>query len=484
MSTPVEPMYNAVVLGAGTAGLVTAAATAGLGGKVALVERGKMGGDCLNFGCVPSKALIASARAADRLRHADRWGLKASEPAFDFGEVMRRVRARRAHLAPNDSQERFEGLGVEVLRGEARFVSAHEVRIGERRLRAKNFVIATGTRPAIPKIEGLESVPYFTNETIFDELNERPASMAVLGGGPIGCELAQAFARLGVKVVLVQRNQALLPREDPEVSPVVEKILGADGIERLLSTKTERVSRRDGRIVLELERGGEKLQRTVAALLVATGRTPNVEALNLEAAGVRHGPHGVEVNAWLQTSQPHIYAAGDIAGPHRFTHMADYQARIVARNILVPSQVLRQKTDYSTVPKATYLDPEVASVGLHEGEARERGIEFDVYRTSLEHLDRAIVEDETTGWVKVLTARGTDRILGVTIVAAHGGDLLHEFVLAMRCGIGLGKISGVIHAYPTFAELARKTGDAYQKSRLTPFAKKMFRWLYTRARKE
>ena len=471
--------YNAVVIGAGTAGLVTAAATAGLGGRVALIERKHMGGDCLNFGCVPSKALIASARAADRIRHADRWGLEAREPAFAFERVMERMRARRAHIAPNDSQERFEKLGVEVLRGEASFVSPHEVAINGRTLRAQHFVIATGTRPALPKIDGLESVRFFTNETIFDELNEKPASLLVLGGGPIGCELAQAFARLGVAVTLAHRGARLLPKEDPDASELVQRTLAADGITCLLGAKFSNVRQDASDIIATHDRG----EIRAAALLIATGRTPNTGALNLAAAGVRANEHGVEVNARLQTSQPHIYAAGDIAGPYRFTHMADYQARIVARNMLVPFGFLRSKTDYATVPWCTYLEPEVARVGLNETEANERGVEYDLFTSQLADLDRAVVEDETSGVVKVLTARGTDRILGVTLVSAHAGDLIHEFVLAMRCGIGLGRISGVIHAYPTFAELARKTGDAYQKTRLTPFAKKLFRWLYERGRR-
>jgi pyruvate/2-oxoglutarate dehydrogenase complex dihydrolipoamide dehydrogenase (E3) component len=475
--------YNVVVIGAGTAGLVVAAATAGLGGRVALIERALMGGDCLNFGCVPSKALIASARAVDRIRHADRYGLDATEPAFAFEKVIARLRARRASIAPHDSQERFESLGVEVFRGEASFASPHEVVVGDRRLRARNFVIASGTRPAIPKIDGLNDVPFFTNETIFDKLDQRPASMLILGGGPIGCELAQAFARLGVKVTLVQSASRLLTKEDADISTFVRRVLEADGVECLLAAKATRVRQDAGEIVLTVERDGNPSEHRAATFLVAAGRAPNVESLNLSAAGVRRGKHGVEVNAQLQTSQPHIYAAGDIAGPFPFTHMADYQARIVARNILVPLPWLRQKADYSAVPWCTYLDPEVARVGLNEEQAKERGIAYDLHTTPIANLDRAVLEDETAGLVKVLTARGSDRILGVTLVAAHAGDLIHEFVLAMACGIGLGKISGTIHAYPTFAELARKTGDAYQKTRLTPFAKKLFHWLYERARR-
>jgi pyruvate/2-oxoglutarate dehydrogenase complex dihydrolipoamide dehydrogenase (E3) component len=478
-----DARYNAVVIGAGTAGLVTAAVTAGLGGRVALIERGLMGGDCLNFGCVPSKALIASARAADRIRHADRWGLDAAEPAFTFEKVVARLRARRAAIAPHDSQKRFEEMGVDVFRGEASFTSPHEVAVGVHRLHACNFVIATGTRPAVPKIDGIENVPLFTNESIFDKLDHRPASMLILGGGPIGCELAQAFARLGVKITLVQSSARLLAKEDGDIAEFVQRRLEADHVECLLSAKATRVRQDADEIVLTVQRGETSREHRAATLLVAAGRTPNVDSLNLSAAGVRASKNGVEVNAHLQTSQSHIYAAGDIAGPFRFTHMADYQARVVARNILTPLQWLRQKTNYSTVPWCTFLDPEVARVGLNEDQAKERGTACDLHTTPLADLDRAVVEDETAGLVKVLTARGSDRILGVTLVAAHAGDLIHEFVLAMRCGIGLGKISRVIHAYPTFAELARKTADAYQKTRFTPFAEKIFHWLYERARR-
>ncbi len=478
-----EDRYNVVILGAGTAGLVTAAATAGLGGRVALIERAEMGGDCLNTGCVPSKALISSARLADRIRHADRWGLEAREPEFAFPKVIERLRARRAQIAPNDSQERFEKLGVTVLRGEAAFASPHEVVVGGRTLRAKNFVIATGTRPTVPKIDGLESVPFFTNETIFNQLDQRPDSLLVLGGGPIGCELSQAFARFGVKVTLVHQGPRLLPKEDAEISAFVQKILSGDGVTCLLGAKAERTRTDSGEILTSVRRGDSVSEYRTTKLLVATGRTPRIDALNLSAAGVRMNERGVEVNGYLQTSQPHIYAAGDVVGPYQFTHMAGYQAQIVARNILAPFGFMRKKADYSVVPWCTYLDPEVARVGLNEDQAKRLGGDYDLYELPLKEVDRAVVEDETAGFVRVLTAKGKDRILGVTLAATHAGDLIHEFVLAMRCGIGLGKISGTIHAYPTFAELARKTGDNYQKTRLTPRTKKLFGWLYERARR-
>jgi pyruvate/2-oxoglutarate dehydrogenase complex dihydrolipoamide dehydrogenase (E3) component len=476
-----EGIYNVVVIGAGTAGLVTAAGTAGLGGRVALIERNKMGGDCLNFGCVPSKALISSARLLDRIRHADKWGLQVTDPQFDFAEVFERMRARRQRLAPNDSQERFESLGVDVFRGEATFRSEWEAEVGGVTLRARNFVIATGTRAAIPKIEGIESVPYFTNETIFDELKTKPESMIVLGGGPIGCELGQAFSRLGVKVTIVQRGGRLLPREDPDVSEFIAARLKREGVPVLTNGEAKSVRKIESGIELTLRHGSaEEAKISASVLLICAGRRPSFGSLGLDHAGVRAGERGVEVNEYLQTTRPHIYAAGDIVGPFLFTHMADAQARVVVRNILMPFQVLRQKIDYSVVPWCTYVDPEVATVGLTESATQKKNVACDVIIQKLEEVDRAVVEDQDYGFAKVVVAKGTDKILGVTLVCESAGDLLHEFVVAMKYGIGLGKIAATIHAYPTLSELARKAGDKYNKTRLTPTARKVFSWLYQR----
>jgi pyruvate/2-oxoglutarate dehydrogenase complex dihydrolipoamide dehydrogenase (E3) component len=477
-----------VVIGAGTAGLVTAAGTAGLGGRVALIERNLMGGDCLNFGCVPSKALISSARLVQQVRESEKWGLDQQEPQFVFEKVFERMRARRAKIAPNDSQERFESLGVDVLRGEAHFVSADEVDVNGQKLRAKNFVIATGSRATIPKLEGIDDVPYFTNETIFDELKKKPESMIVLGGGPIGCELAQTFCRLGTQVTIIQRGDQLLPREDHDVAEFLERRLINEGVRIIKNVDARAVATSDaGQIALEFldRQPGQLAERTffADALLVAIGRIPNLQSLNLKSAGVDVNDRGVRVNEYLQTSQPHIYAVGDVIGPFLFTHMADAQARVVVRNILMPFQFLRQKMDYSVVPWCTYTDPEVAHVGLGEKEAQQKNVDYDLFVVPLENVDRAVVESEEAGFAKILTAKGSDKILGATIVAPHAGDLLHEFVLAMKAKIGLGKIASTIHAYPTFAELARKAGDKYNKTRLTPGAKKMFTWLYKRARK-
>jgi pyruvate/2-oxoglutarate dehydrogenase complex dihydrolipoamide dehydrogenase (E3) component len=471
-----ERIYNVVVIGAGTAGLVTAAGTAGLGGRVALIERHKMGGDCLNFGCVPSKALISSARLINSIRRAEDWGLRKTEPQFVFEEIFTRMRARRARIAPNDSQERFESLGVDVFRGEARFQSPHEIQVGQSVLRAKNVVIATGTRTAIPPIDGIDTVPFFTNETIFDELNSKPQSLIVLGGGPIGCELGQTFNRLEVRTTIVQRGPRLLPREDVEVSELLENRLRNEGVSVMTKGQAKAVRQVDQGI--EMTVNDKKI--SADALLICSGRQPNIENLGLESIGVETDSHGVKVNEYLQTTVSHIYAAGDIAGPYLFTHMADVQARVVVRNVLMPLQMLRQKIDYSVVPWCTYVEPEIATVGLNEIAAKKNNIEYDVFRQELSEVDRAVVESEDFGMVKVLVAKGTDKILGATLVCESAGELLHEFVLAMKYGIGLGKISATTHAYPTLAEVARKIGDKYNRTRLTPIAKRIFAWLYQR----
>lgn len=470
-----EGTYNVVVIGAGTAGLVTAAGTAGLGGRVALVERHRMGGDCLNTGCVPSKALIASARAAQHVREGRRWGLESHEPRFRFEDVMERVRERRARLAPHDSQERFESLGVDVFRGAARFVSPREVEVGGQRLRGRNFVIASGSRAGLPPIEGLAEARPFTNETIFDELRERPARLIVLGGGPIGCELGQAFARLGVQVTILEALPRLLDKEDEDAAAVVRRQLESEGVKVVTGARVQRASRTGGITRVDLE-AASTLE--AEALLVAAGRRPNVEDLGLEAAGVAFDAKGVKVNAHLETSQPHIYAAGDVTGGYQFTHLADHHARTVVRNVLIPW--VKTKADTSALPWCTYTSPEVARVGLSEAEARQQGVPHEVWVQPMSEVDRAVLENEEAGFAKVLTAAGRDRILGVTLVAERAGDLIHEFALAMKAGVGLKGVSSTIHAYPTFAEVARKAADRYQKSRLTPRARRLFAWLYRR----
>ena len=470
-----EGVYNAVVVGAGTAGLVTAAGTAGLGGRVALVERHLMGGDCLNTGCVPSKALIASARAAWLAREGRRFGLQPQEPAFRFEDVMERVRERRARLAPHDSQERFESLGVDVFRGAARFLSPHEVEVGGQRLRGSHFVIATGSRASVPPIEGLAEARPFTNETIFDDLGARPARMAVIGGGPIGCELGQAFARLGVQVTLLEALPRLLDKEDEDAAGLVRAQLESEAVRVMTGARVRRATRAGAITRLELE-SGEAVE--AEAVLVAAGRRPNVEELGLEAAGVAFDGSGVKVDAHLRTSQPHIYAAGDVTGGRQFTHLADHHARTVVRNVLVP--LVKARIDTSVLPWCTYTSPEVARVGLSEAEARQQDVPHEVWVQPMAEVDRAVLESEERGFAKVLTAAGSDRILGVTLVAERAGDLIHEFAVAMKAGVGLKALSSTIHAYPTFAEVARKAADRYQRSRLTPRTRRLFAWLYRR----
>lgn len=471
-----EGTYNVVVLGAGTAGLVTAAATAALGGRVALVERGQMGGDCLNTGCVPSKALMSSARLLAQIRRAPEWGFDAT-PRFDFARVLQSMRDRRARLAPHDSQQRFESLGVDVFRAPGRFLSAHEVDAGGVRLRGKHFVIATGSRAALPPVEGLPEAAPYTNETIFDEMKERPHRLLVLGGGAIGCELGQAFARLGVQVTIVEVAGRILEKEDEDASAAVSRRLEAEGVRVRTGTRARRVTRQDGRVRLEVQAGeGPSETLEAEALLVAAGRVPNTEGLALEAAGVAHDRAGIRVDACLRTSRPHIYAAGDVAGGHQFTHVADDHARTIVRNILLPWP--KTKVSQAVLPWCTFTSPEVARVGLSEGEARRKGIAYDAWVQPMSEVDRAVLEREEEGFVKVLTAKGGDRILGVTIVGERAGDLVHELAVAMKNGLGLRAISGTIHAYPTFAEALRKAADRQQKARLTPLALKAFAWLY------
>lgn len=477
-----EGTYNVVVIGAGTAGLVTAAGTAGLGGRVALIERHRMGGDCLNTGCVPSKALISSARLIEQIRQAENWGLARQEPRFQFEAVFARMRERRSKIAPHDSQDRFESLGVDVFRGQARFLSPRDVRVEEEDtvLRARNFVIATGSRAAIPAVDGLDRVPYYTNETVFDELKEKPRRLVVLGGGPIGCELGQVFARLGVEVTILQRPDRLLPREDPDASELLFARLHREGLNILTGAQAQLAASHEGTVRVWAEVKGEGTRHPIDcdAILVASGRLPNVEGLDLEAAGVAWTEKGVTVNAYLQTSQPHIYAAGDVAGTYLFTHVADSHARTVVRNILLPQW--KSKREDSVIPWCTYTSPEVARVGLNETEAEKKGIACDVWKQPLADVDRAVLESEEEGFAKVLTEKGKDRVLGATLVAERAGDLLAEFVLAMKAGVGLKQISGTIHAYPTYAEIARKVADQQQKARLTPFAKKLLAWMYRR----
>ncbi len=466
--------YHFVVLGAGTAGLVTAAGAAGLGAKVALVERHLMGGDCLNVGCVPSKAIIRSSRVVAEVHATQRFGIRASAVEVDFPVVMERMRRIRAGISHHDSAERFRTLGVDVFLGEARFSSPDRVQVGTATLHFNKAVIATGARAVAPPIDGLESAGYLTNETVFS-LTERPRRLAVIGAGPIGCELAQAFALLGSEVTLIGKDSQLLVREDRDAARILTEALARDGVQIMLGTRVQRAAATGDSKVLQLERQGKAEFLSVDAILVGVGRAPNVEGLNLEAAGVAHEKAGVVVNDHLQTTNPKIYAAGDVCLRHKFTHTADATARIVIQNALFLGS---KKLSRLTIPWCTYTTPEVAHVGLYEHDAQATGIKVDTYFIPMTQVDRAITDGAEDGFVKIHVKKGSDQILGATIVADHAGEMISEITLAMVHQVGLGKIGSVIHPYPTQAEAIKKAADAYNRTRLTPFVKKlMARWL-------
>jgi mercury(II) reductase len=468
--------YNLVVIGAGTAGLVTAAGAAGLGAKVALVERHSLGGDCLNVGCVPSKAIIRSARAAFDITDAGRFGIGANgDSNIDFATVMERMRKLRAQISNHDSAARFRDLGVDVFLGEARFSGPDTVEVDGKKLRFKKAVIATGARPINPPAEGLAEAGFLTNETVFS-LTERPDRLVVIGGGPIGCELAQAFRRLGSEVDIVGRAQQFLPREDPEAAAILEAAFKNEGINVLLGTDLKRVTTDGAKKLVHVEKDGAEKVLEADQILVGAGRAPNVEGLNLEGVGVEYNKRGVVVDDNLRTTNPRIFAAGDICLNFKFTHTADAAARIVIQNALFWG---RKKLSALTVPWCTYTDPEIAHVGMYEADAEKQGIEVDTYMREFKEVDRAIVEGETAGLVKVHVKKGTDKIVGATIVARHAGEMISEITLAIVGGVGLGTIAGVIHPYPTQAEAIKQVGDAYNRTRLTPFVKNLFTRLMT-----
>lgn len=508
---------NLVVIGAGSGGLVTAYLAAAVKAKVTLVESHRMGGDCLNTGCVPSKALIRSAKLAKQLRQADALGISGAAGRVDFAAVMARVHRVIHDIAPHDSAERYAGLGVEVIEGHARLASPWSVEIrtarGLRTLTTRSIVIATGARPVVPPIPGLDEVGCLTSETVWS-LTELPRRLAVLGGGPLGCELAQGFARLGAQVTLVERSPRLLGREDPDASALVAQALADDGVRVLTGHEAVRCERavlaagpvkrlvvaRVGGAQPEAGRtdpGREGVGQTNAgqmgigpadaehviefdALLCAVGRQPRVEGFGLQELGIALTPHGtIETDAYLRTRHPNIYAVGDVAGPYQLTHAAAHQAWYAVVNALFGS-VRRFKADYSVMPWTTFTDPEVARVGLSETEAQAQGIAHEVTRYDLGGLERAITDDAARGFVKVLTAPGKDRILGVTIVGEHAGELLAEYVLAMRHGLGLSKILGTVHAYPTMSEANKHAAGQWRRAhapqRLLAWAERFHAW--------
>jgi pyruvate/2-oxoglutarate dehydrogenase complex dihydrolipoamide dehydrogenase (E3) component len=467
--------YNLVVIGAGTAGLVAAAGAAGLGARVALVERHLMGGDCLNVGCVPSKAIIRSGRAAFDASGGERFGVRLDGTMrVDFAAAMERLRLVRAGIAPHDSARRFvREYGVDVYFGHARFTAPGTVEVAGARLAFRKALIATGARPAVPAIPGLADAGFLTNETVFN-LSARPARLAVVGGGPIGCELAQTFARLGTRVTVVERGAQLLPREDADATAAVRLALERDGVDVRLASSVTRVESRDGDKVLHLESASGTGAVAADAILVAVGRTPNVEGLDLEAAAVAYDGRGVTVDDFLRTSNKHVFAAGDVCSATKFTHAADFQARAMIRNAFFPLAG-RQRVSRLTIPRCTYTDPEVAHVGLGERDAADRGMAIDTYAVPMPDVDRAVVEGETEGFLRIHTGRGGDTILGATVVSRHAGEMISELTLAIVAGVGLGKLATVVHPYPTRAEAIRKAGDAYNRTRLTPTAANAFR---------
>ena len=459
-----------VIMGGGAGGLVVASVAAQLGLKVTLIEKAdKLGGDCLHFGCVPSKTLIHAARVASLMRRGPEFGLPACEPQVDLGKVADHVQAVIDRIQLHDDPERFRGYGCEVIFGAASFVDSHCVQVGERRIRGRRFVLATGSQPFIPPIDGLQEAGYLTNEDLFT-LRELPARLVVLGGGPVGLEMAQAFARLGSEVTVVERLPHLLPVEDPEVSDSLQAQLVSESLAVHTSTTVERVSR-DGNETRIGCSGG--LTLAADALLVAVGRRPVVDGLGLEAAGVDYSARGVQVDRRQRTSQKHIYACGDVCGPYPLTHMAEYQAGIVISNAIfrVP-----KKTDYRVVPWVTYTDPELARVGMTEQQARDKGIEPLVLRFPFRDIDRAITDRDTAGLVKLVVHKG--KVLGASILGPHAGELIHEIVLAMKTGAKIGDISATIHASPTLAQVHRRTVNTwYGRKLFSPGTRRLVKWI-------
>ncbi len=467
---------NLIVIGGGSAGLVSAYIAAATKAKVTLVEAHLMGGDCLNTGCVPSKALIRSAKLAHQMRHADDYGLEPATPHLSFAKVMERLRRVIADIEPHDSVARYTELGVEVLLGHATLIDPWTVEITDpggqmQRLTTRAVIIATGAAPVVPDFPGLEAVDFLTSDTLWDKLGSRtdpPKRLVVLGGGPIGTELSQAFARLGSAVTQVQAGPRLLPREDVEVSALVQASLERDGVQVLTGHKAVACGVSDGQKWVEVEHLGQTSRLPFDDLLLAIGRAPRLTGFGLEELGIGVN-HVIETNEYLETIYPNILACGDVAGPYQFTHTASHQAWFAAVNALFGS-VKRFKVDYRVIPWATFCDPEVARVGLSEAEAKEKGIPYEVSLYGLDDLDRAITDGTTEGFVKVLTVPGRDRILGVTLVGEHAGDLIAEFVLAMKHGLGLGKILGTIHIYPTLAEANKFAAGVWRKAHVNPLA--------------
>jgi pyruvate/2-oxoglutarate dehydrogenase complex dihydrolipoamide dehydrogenase (E3) component len=453
---------NLIVIGAGSGGLIAALIAATLKARVTLIEKHLMGGDCLNTGCVPSKTLISAAKAAHLMRHGSDYGLKSVEPEVDFPAVMDRVQAAIDTIKPKDSVERYTELGVNCIIGEAKLLDAHRVEVNGEVISGKSIILATGGTPFVPPIPGLQEAGALTSDDVW-AIREQPRRLVVIGGGPIGCELAQSFARLGSQVTLVNRSEHLIPKEDADASAHIKAVFEAEGV--VVRNGTDAIAVEGNVLVVEPTGGGPKERLPFDKILVAVGRRPHSESLNLEAAGVRLAKNGtIEVDEYLRTSQPNIFACGDVAGPYQFTHIASHQAGYASLNAMF-GWIWKSKVNYNVVPWCTYTEPEVARVGLSEDEAAAQGIACDVTHYNLDDLDRAIAEGNAEGWVKVLTKPGSDKILGATIVGPHAGELITEFVSAMTHGLGLKKIMGVIHIYPTYSEANKLSAGVWRKAR-------------------
>ncbi|MGB4860765.1 MAG: mercuric reductase [Dokdonella sp.] len=468
--------YNLVIIGAGPAGLVAARGAAGLGARVALIERDLIGGDCLNVGCVPSKALIRTARVYADMRTADHYGANGPDDIdVDFEKAMTHMRQRRARISRSDSISDLAHAGVDVFLGAAHFTSANTIKVDNTTLRFRKAMIATGARPDTAKIPGLEEAGYLTNENVFN-LTQLPPSLLVIGGGPLGCELTQAFSRFGAKTTIVQDQPLFLPKEERDAAQLLSDAFARDGIEVRLNTKAVKVHMEDGKKVVHLVSDDYHSSVAVDQILTGVGRLPNIEGLNLAAAGIdANSEIGITVDDFLRTSNRNVYAAGDVCLDNKFTHTAEATARIVVRNALFPG---RQRVSDLVIPWCTYTDPEIAHVGLYVREANRQDIPIRTFTVPMHEVDRAILDDEQTGFVKIHVAQKSDRILGATIVASHAGEMINGITLAMVAGIGLGKVASVIHTYPTQAEAIRHAANAYQRTRLTPFLHGLMRrWL-------
>lgn len=479
--------YNIVVIGAGTAGLITAVIAASLGAKVALIEKHLMGGDCLNVGCVPSKGVIRAARAWADLRKATEFGLHIPAGVkYDFGAVMARMRKLRARISRIDSARRYTKLGVDVYIGSGRFLGFDTVQVegpaGNRTLTFAKAAVCTGARAAVPDTPGLQEAGYLTNETVFS-LTELPQRLGVIGAGPIGCELAQAFARFGSQVYLIESTHGILPNEDRDAAEIVQQQMLRDGVKLRCCAKHLKVEKLDSGKRLTVDSHGQQYDVIVDEILIGVGRTPNVEKIGLETAGVSYDKNGVRVNTRLQSTNPKIFAAGDVCSRYKFTHAADAMAQIVIQNALFPHPLNLGYANVSALvmPWCTFTEPEVAHVGMYEKEAKEKGIEVETYTYKLDEVDRAILDGEDEGFARVHMKKGTDKILGATIVAAHAGDMIGEFSVAMKAGAGAKTIAGTIHPYPTQAEVNRKVINLWRKAHFTQRTRnlltKLFEWL-------